>query len=371
MDRTSHQSTWNRLLLASLLGSASGCVTNAPEVPTVWARLGIPQAAAGLRDGLVNRSGDFPNLEKKPPLKKIADPANLKPDQPEMIKAAAKIKQDKDLQKQKIKAIKYLAEVNCGCYNKDGEVEKAFLAAMDDCDPEVKKAALQALCSIAGDCSKCRNGCETNCCTADILKKASEIAFACDPNGCPKEPDKEIRSMAAGLVKKCPPPPPKPIEEIPAPDEIEELPPPEEEKSLEPRGDQKQQQLEPKVSASRGQGTIPNLVDHSVTDSSGSTYPVSVSHRSPSARRQKITNPEQLLGVKVVGTKASMGEVLLEMPRAYNFNRGWKVILVAQDGRQQMGRVIDASGLRVLVTTDIAGDDLFSYGQQLRVGRVE
>jgi hypothetical protein len=66
-----------------------------------------------------------------------------------------------------------------------------------------------------------------------------------------------------------------------------------------------------------------------------------------------------------------MGEVLLEMPRAYQFSRGWKVILVAQDGQQQMGRVVDSSGLRVLVNTDIAGDDLFSYGQQLRIGRVE
>jgi hypothetical protein len=177
--------------------------------------------------------------------------------------------------------------------------------------------------------------------------------------------------MAAGLVKKCPPPPPKPIEEIPAPDEVEELPPPEEAQLLEPGGEKKPQVLEPRGSASHGQGSIPNLVDRSTTDPSGNAYPVSVSHRSPSARRQKITNPEQLLGVKVVGTKASMGEVLLEMPRAYHFSQGWKVILVAQDGQQQMGRVVDSSGLRVLVTTDIGGENLFSYGQQLRVGRVE
>ncbi|MFO1064925.1 MAG: hypothetical protein U0892_13755 [Pirellulales bacterium] len=130
-----------RLMLASALAATVGCVAPATPVPTVWQKLGIPQATARLRDATVNRNGNFPQLEKKPPLLKLADPANFAPEKPEMIKAAAKIKADQDLKKQKIKALKFLAEVSCGCYNKDKAVEKAFLAALEDCDPDVKLAA--------------------------------------------------------------------------------------------------------------------------------------------------------------------------------------------------------------------------------------
>ncbi len=134
------RATSRALLLVWLTTTVTGCVAPATPVTTVWQKLGIPQTGARLRDSALNRRGNFPGLEKKPPLLKLSDPANLAPDKPAVIQTAAKIKAEQDMKQQKIKAIKFLGDVNCGCYNKDKAVEKAFLAALDDCDPDVRKA---------------------------------------------------------------------------------------------------------------------------------------------------------------------------------------------------------------------------------------
>jgi hypothetical protein len=99
MERSPLKLSGSRLALAYIIGASIGCVANPVPVPTVWDRLGIPQATAAIRDSTINRNGNFPSLEKKPPVLRIADPANLKPEKPEMIKAAAKIKTDQDLTK--------------------------------------------------------------------------------------------------------------------------------------------------------------------------------------------------------------------------------------------------------------------------------
>src|SRR5687767_12439154 len=78
-----------------------------PPSPTIWSFLGIPQGMYKIHGHLVNRRGNLPKLEKKPPLKALADVANLKSEVP-AIKAAAEIKQAEDLKPQKVKAIKYL-----------------------------------------------------------------------------------------------------------------------------------------------------------------------------------------------------------------------------------------------------------------------
>jgi hypothetical protein len=76
-----------------------------PPPTTLWSFLGIPQGYRYVRDNAFNRSGNRPGLERKPPLKAIADPSNLKSDNP-AIKKAAEIKQAEDQKKQKIKAVK-------------------------------------------------------------------------------------------------------------------------------------------------------------------------------------------------------------------------------------------------------------------------
>ncbi len=120
----------------------------APAAPnTLWSFLGIPQACNKIKDAHINKKGDKPCKERVPPLKRIADPANLESQNP-AIKEAAKVKADEDLAPQKIKAIKYLATVGCGCYP---GVREALLAGLDDCTEEVRYQAAVAFSQAAGN----------------------------------------------------------------------------------------------------------------------------------------------------------------------------------------------------------------------------
>lgn len=201
---------------AGLAGSAAGGVgaSSAAAAPTtLWRFLGFPQGVQRVRDVLTNRRGNRPRMERKDPMKRIADPANLESDTP-AIKKAAEIKQAEDMKMQKIKAIKYLAKVGCGCYDKDGEITAALVAATDDCTPDVREAAIEAIEDAAnGEC--CRKCGSTSCCNEEITKRLSEMAYERDDTGCPIEPNADIRELAAKVLKRCCPggPPRGPIEE--------------------------------------------------------------------------------------------------------------------------------------------------------------
>ena len=376
MDRFLKKLTGSRLAIVYLIGSSVGCVANPVPIPTFWDKLGIPQATAILRDSTINRSGRFPGLEKKPPLLKIADPANLKPEKPEMIQVAAKIKTEQDQKKQKIKAIKFLADVNCGCYNKDDAVAKAFLAALDDCDPDVRTAAIEGLCKAAGSCSKCKTGCETTCCTEDIYKKLQDIATGVDAKGCFKEPVKEIRTAAAGLMRACGCPTPKPLEELPAPapSEIEELTIPD---PLPPgrEGDA------PKPSKPGREGDVTRA---GKTSAKGVSYkvrgaefieggePVVVSIRGSSSKPgDEISNPDQLITARVVNMSKRLGEVLVELPEVYQMSVGWTMVVVDAKGKHQVGRITDASGRRILLSLEAEVAINPEVGRDVRIGLVK
>ncbi len=380
MDRLRRhtRSNGSRLYLALLLSSTLGCAANPVPIPTVWDKLGIPQATAALRDSTINQSGKFPGLEKKPPLLKIADPANLKPEKPEMIKVAAKIKAEQDQKKQKIKAIKFLADVNCGCYNKDDAVAKAFLAALDDCDPDVRTAAIEGLSKAAGNCSNCRTGCETTCCTEDIYKKLQDIACGVDDKGCFKEPVKEIRSAAAALVRKCPCPTPKPLEEVPAPSpyEVEELISP-------PFEDRKEGDSPDKLTAPRKEGDAAmrsaksntKTVAYRVRDSGNlpGTEPVIVAKRSSAkpSKADEIANPDQLIAVRVINNSKHLGEVLVELPDVYHLNQGWTMVVVEPTGKHQVGKIVETSGRRILIALESPTGFQTDVGQSVKIGLVQ
>jgi len=202
--------TLSLVLAASV---AHSTLAQAPAPPTLWSFLGFPRTG-NLRAQFVNRRGNLPGLEKKPPLKNIADPANLAPDMPKAIQEAAKIKQQEDLAKQKIKAIKYLGKIGCGCYP---GVKEGLLAALDDCTEEVRYEAVQAFMVAAGD--RCQ-ACSETCCDAEVIDKLNKMATEMDEKGCYVEPSARVRAAAAQAARICEQivPAPEPIPVIPTPE---------------------------------------------------------------------------------------------------------------------------------------------------------
>lgn len=191
-----------------------------PSPATLWKFLGFPQGAQKIRDARVNKKGNHPEWERKPKLKAIADPANAESPNP-AIKAAAEIKAEEDLAPQKVKAIKYLATVGCGCAANKEDVKKALLAALDDCTEEVRYEAAVAFCQTAGDpCSVCT----PSCCDAEVMNKLAELAKGKDAQGCWLEPSARVRAAASQALNACrqtfrpaavPTPAPKELRELP------------------------------------------------------------------------------------------------------------------------------------------------------------
>ncbi len=306
-----------------------------------------------MRDGLINRRGNFPGLEKKPPVLALADPANLEPGKPEMIKAAAEIKQDQDLKKQKIKAIKFLGEVNCGCYNKDDKVVAAFMAALEDCDPDVRKAALDALCETASGCTACSAGCEPNCLSKDIRKKLEDMANGC-VNGCYKEPDAELRKAAKALLNTCPPPMDDPIEPeeliAPEPEPLDEIKP----------------LIEGSVTATSY--TINDGFSSRRATRAGDTVSYELSDRG--ADSNIIKNSENLIQSTTVAYKRTLGELLLQMPDSFDLSTGWTVVIVDSQGQHSMAKIIDTGGRRLLLAVDSPEQINVNKGEKIGIGLV-
>jgi len=168
---------------------------------TLWSFLGIPQTYTRVTDNFSNRNGNRPNAERKPPLKRIADPKNLESPNP-AIKRAAEIKQEEDLAKQKIKAVKYLTSIGCGCYNRDGSITDALLKALDDCTEDVRHATVKAITDAANGeaCVNCKN---KSCCSEELSNKLYEMAYERDDSGCYLEPSERVRLAAAEALRAC------------------------------------------------------------------------------------------------------------------------------------------------------------------------
>lgn len=188
------------LMAFSYFGGAAEAQDAKPPV-TLWTFLGFPPKHA-VKDHFANRNGNHPGLERKPPRMAIADPKNLKSPVP-AIKKAAEIKTQEDLAPQKIKAIKYLASIGCGCYNRDGSITEALLAALDDCTETVRLAAADAISATAGDV--CENCNQQSCCTKEIHDRLMKMAYEMDKDGCWIEPSERVRRAAARALLACPP----------------------------------------------------------------------------------------------------------------------------------------------------------------------
>jgi hypothetical protein len=265
------------VLTLTLIAAGSAALADVPPVPaapapptTLWSFLGIkPGCIEKLKVAHKNKNGCKPQKEKKPLLKAIADPANLQAKNP-AIAAAAQVKMEEDLAPQKIKALKYLGAVGCGCYP---GVKEALLAALDDCTEEVRFTAAVALVQAAGGCRSCAAkghagcmpqvppkprgllhlfgsnaaddededgcpqptcGCGRSCCDLEMKKKLADVAYEKTDGNCWKEPSARVRQAAAEALAVCNSRPtagpgPQPVdvdnrEPIPTPN-VPELPP--------------------------------------------------------------------------------------------------------------------------------------------------
>lgn len=164
---------------------------------TLWRFLGIPQGLSRVAGSTFNRRGNLPGLEPKPPLKALADPANLMSKNP-AIKKAAEIKQEEDLAKQKIKALKYLAKMGCGCYP---GVKEALIAALDDCTEKVRYEAAKQIGNAAEN--KCETCSKTCCCDAEMMQALWDKATKKDDNGCFTETSERVREAACEALLAC------------------------------------------------------------------------------------------------------------------------------------------------------------------------
>ncbi len=182
------------------LTAPAAAAVPAAKPTSVWNWFGIPEGFNKARDARLNRRGNNPQRERVDPLKRIADPENLKSDNP-AIKTAAEAKMEADLAPQKIKAIKFLATVCCCCSAYKAEVKNALLAALSDCTEEVRYQAAVALCECSGDpCTIC-NRC--SCCDPDIMGKLAELADGKAPNGCYLEASPRVRAAARNALRGC------------------------------------------------------------------------------------------------------------------------------------------------------------------------
>ena len=89
------------------------------------------------------------------------------------IAKAAEVKIAEDMKPQKIKAIKYLARIGCGCYDLDGSITQAMVEALGDCTEDVRLQTIKALEGVADKekCDKCQ---ERSCCDEKILLKLAD-----------------------------------------------------------------------------------------------------------------------------------------------------------------------------------------------------
>jgi hypothetical protein len=172
-----------------------------PATPTLWSFLGVPQGVKKVQGALTNRRGNHPATEPKNAMKALNDPANLLSEN-KAIKKAAQVKLEEDLKPQKIKALKYLTSIGCGCYDKGGEVTAALIASAEDCTEDVRLATMQAIHGAA--LNKCCNNCgQVCCCNEKLLKKLAVVAYERDDHGCYTEPSKRVRDAAIQALKAC------------------------------------------------------------------------------------------------------------------------------------------------------------------------
>lgn len=170
-----------------------------PDGPTIWSKLGISQAqrefcrrklcktpfgrlAGRIQNPMSNLTGGLipPFCPTTPTLAELQDPG--------VIGAAAKVKQDQAGAAERIEAIKKLATVDCTYWP---EAEEALIGALrTDRNECVRYEAALALAS----------GC---CCTCKVIVALSHTVCCSDKDGGFMEKSARVRTAAAVALEQC------------------------------------------------------------------------------------------------------------------------------------------------------------------------
>lgn len=129
---------------------------------------------------------------------------------------ASKMKKEMKMKPLKLKAIKFLGKQDCNC---TPEIVAELLKMLDDCDEDVRYAALEALhkdCSkdgkgcckkktiaCAGD-GQCPNGDCCGCqCQKQVIDRLHRLLIERTALGCLKETSQKVRDLAAQMIEEC------------------------------------------------------------------------------------------------------------------------------------------------------------------------
>ena len=180
---------------------------------SIWDFLGVQQACDFIDQNLVK---PVTNALRLTPLT-----SDTFANEPGAMGLASKLKKEEKKAPLKVKAIRYLATLDCNCYP---EVVDTLLASLDDCCEVVRYEALKALnnkCrSNCFGCKKCRvkksiyskkGSCDTckteNCCGCQCQKKVvnrlNDLLLERDETGCLKEKSVRVRELATAMIEEC------------------------------------------------------------------------------------------------------------------------------------------------------------------------
>ena len=397
--------------------------------PTIWHALGFPQGLKRVRDyrdSRLNKDGNSPQKERKPQLKPLADKQFLTPEaaaENPLLNAAAKAKVANDLAPQKIKALKYISSLGCGC-PKQPFVD-AILDGLKDCVCEVRMEAIRAVMTSAersgcGEvncvkyepkkkrlCSRCQGGgCEVcsyegaiamgcgelgscgacgACCSKAVQDHLKDMATKQDDSGCYLEPNADIRALAQQALDMCPPLPPakQPEPEVPKVPVVPEGPQPipaEEKKTdglLNGTGNDGLVWDTSRNQSSSRQVNYPRQKVQSfiVQDSSTASTPASLAENRLSVsvgppkeiEHSSGADEDYLIACNVMSSNGT-DKLFIAVPKDYHFPEDSLAYTLADDGTTQTFQVLQSrDGKVILGTTNSEAVRVPRHGR-IRVG---
>ncbi len=139
----------------------------------------------------------IPAVKPVAPMKSLVHP-DLAHSPSDSVRAASEVARKKAQVPQIKAALSSVAESGCAC---DPASEQALLSGLNNCFPEVRLAAAEA---IRDSVDRGENYCdEKACCSPAIRRRLLTIGWGRLPNSCPSEPVGRVRLAARQAYRAC------------------------------------------------------------------------------------------------------------------------------------------------------------------------